>query len=94
MNCVLMERPGSIGSNHHFLPQFLLALDLRQKHFLSLLSTMHVAWWQLARQTVSFPIEQQQRGIAVGHKMRITPRIYLSCRPARKAGYHYRDNWG
>jgi hypothetical protein len=50
-----------IGPKHHFLAQFLLALDLRKKHFLPVLGAMYVPRSQLARQTVSFPVEQQQR---------------------------------
>jgi hypothetical protein len=53
-----------IGSKHHFLTQCLLALDLGQKHFVPVFGTVHVAGSQLRSQTVSFPVEQQQRVIA------------------------------
>src|ERR1035437_1592610 len=55
---------GCIGAKHYFLTQFLLALDFRQKHFLPVLGTMYVAGPQLRSQTVSLPVEQQQRVIA------------------------------
>src|SRR6266851_3289600 len=58
-----------IGSKHHFLPQFLLALDLWQKHFIPVLGTMYVAGPQLRSQTISLPVEQQQRVIAGRLKM-------------------------
>src|ERR1039457_258083 len=54
---------GSIGTKHHLPAQFLLALDLRQKHFIPVLGAMYVAGSQLRSQTVSLPIEQEQRVI-------------------------------
>src|ERR1019366_3018334 len=48
-----------------------------QKHFLPVLGTMHVPRSQLARQTVSFPVEQQQRVIAGGLKMPVVSTLLL-----------------
>src|SRR5580704_4428943 len=54
---------GSIGTKQHLPAQFLLALDLRQKHFIPVLGAMYVAGSQLRSQTVSLPVEQEQRVI-------------------------------
>ena len=58
-------------------PHFLLALDLGLKHFLPVLGTMHVPRSQLARQTVSFTVEQQQRVIAGRLKMAVVGTLLL-----------------
>jgi hypothetical protein len=65
------------GSKHHCLTQYSLAFDFRQKHFLPILGAMHVARSQLRTQTVSLPVEQQQRVIAGRFKMAVVGTVFL-----------------
>src|SRR5664280_3200162 len=68
---------GGIGAKYHFLAEFLLALDLRQQQFCPVFRTMHVARSQLARQTVSFPVKQQQWVIAGRFKVAVVGAVLL-----------------
>jgi len=52
---------GGLGAKDHFFAQRLLPLDLWQQQFFPIVGTVRVARPQLCRQTVTFPIEQQQR---------------------------------
>ena len=66
-----------LGSKHHFLTQYLLAFDFRQKHVLPILGAIYVARSQLRTQTVSLPVEQQQRVIAGRFKMAVVGTVFL-----------------
>ena len=55
-----------------------------QQHFVSVLGAMHVPRSQLARQTVSFPVKQQQRVVSRSIQ---NPRCRHSARVLRRPGF-------
>jgi hypothetical protein len=68
---------GGIGPDHHLLALLLLPLDLGQQPCFPTLGALHVAGPQLGRQTVTFPVEQQQRMIAGGLEVTVVSALLL-----------------
>ena len=68
---------GGIGAHEHVLALLLLPFDLRQEHLVPVFSAVDVPRPQLHRQTVAFPIEQQQRVIAGGLEMSVVGALLL-----------------
>jgi len=67
----------AVGPKHHFLAQLLLAVNLGQQEFFPPLGAVRVAGPQLARQTITVPVEQQQWVIAGRLEMPVVGSVLL-----------------